>query len=85
LKVEMRGNSCFISHNGLTVFFNRFHDKQTHKVTFNIRVHKAEKQNGNGLSKVWKPVGEMDVSAEDYALLTKFLADLKTVGVGSAP
>jgi predicted secreted protein len=59
------------------VFFNRYQDKQTHKVTFNIRVHKAEKQNGNGLVKVWKPVGEMDVGTEDFALLTKFLVELK--------
>jgi hypothetical protein len=77
LKVEKRGNSVFISHNDLTIFVNKFQDKETHQAFFNVRVHKAEKQNGNGLNKVWKPVGMMDVEAEDFMQFVEFLAELK--------
>jgi hypothetical protein len=66
LKIERRGDSCFISHNGLTIFFNKFQDKKTHELVFNIRVNAADYEQGSGLVKKWRSVGEMHVDRAGF-------------------
>jgi len=68
LKVEKRGNSGFISHNGLTIFFNK------HARDYDIRVQKAEqKQDGK---REWHLVGQMTVENEAFKQLQQILAGL---------
>jgi hypothetical protein len=76
LKVERRDNSVFISHSNLTIFANKFQDKATHETFYNIRVHKAEDEQGHALVKVWKPVGMMDVAAKDFQNWAELLLEL---------
>jgi len=77
LKVELKENAAFISHNGVTIFFNKYTDRKTHKQTFMIRVTKEEFEPGNGLRKRWHVVAEMfDVSREAYDKLCTVLNQL---------
>jgi hypothetical protein len=64
LKVEARGNSVFISHNGLTVFLNRTREGYTIKATERL-------ENGD-----WREAGFMRVESEDFKQFVKFAVEL---------
>jgi len=68
LKVEKRGDSVFISHNGLTVFFNRFKDGYGIKATY--------REASNPLADKWLEAGKMSVDVADFDLLVKLLREL---------
>jgi hypothetical protein len=68
MKIEKRGNSGFISHEGLTVFFNKY---ATH---YTISVQKAE-QRSDG-QRVWLKVGTMTVEKLEFKQLQQVLASL---------
>ena len=63
MKVEKRGESCFISHSGLTIFCNK------HPDGYEFRVQ--TRKNG-----VWKLAGEMLVNPADYQAFVEFLKQL---------
>lgn len=63
VKVERRGQSCFISHNGLTIFCN----KMPGGYEFRVQTRK----NGE-----WSLAGEMLVKPEDYQQFVEFLKQL---------
>lgn len=63
VKVEKRDQSCFISHNGLTLFFNK------QAVGYQIRVQKREGEQ-------WRLVGEMQVEKPAYVELMKVMKEL---------
>jgi hypothetical protein len=63
VKVEKRGDSCFISHNGLTLFFNK------QPSGYQIRVQKREGEK-------WTLVGEMQVEKTAYLELLNVMKQL---------
>ncbi len=68
VKVEKRGDSCFISHNGLTLFFNK------QPSGYQIRVQKRENM---GLAEErWVLVGEMQVEKAAYLELLNVMKQL---------
>ena len=65
MKIEKRGESVFISHNGLTVFFNKQKEGYTIKATERL-------QDGS-----WRTAGEMSITSEEWA---RFKNGLQTIG-----
>jgi hypothetical protein len=63
VKVEKRGDSCFISHNGLTIFCN----KRPDGYEFRVQTRQNEK---------WSLAGDMMVDREAYLQLVEFLKQL---------
>jgi hypothetical protein len=68
VKIERRENSVFVSHNGLTVFFNRFKDGYGIKTTY--------REQSNPLADKWLVAGKMSVNNTDYDRLVKLLGEL---------
>lgn len=67
-KVEKRGNSVFISHDGLTVFFNRYGSEYGIKATY--------RETNNPMADKWLEAGRMSVDRESMDKLVKLLAEL---------
>jgi hypothetical protein len=63
VKVERRGESCFISHNGLTIFCN----KRPEGYEFRVQTRKNEQ---------WSLAGEMMVDKKAYAQFIELLKQL---------
>ena len=63
VKVEKRGDSCFISHNGLTIFVN----KRPEGYEFRVQTRKSEQ---------WSLAGEMMVDKQAYAQFVELLKQL---------
>lgn len=71
MKVEKRGDSCFISHNDLTIFFNkRVKDEVLGTGDYQIRVQKRERDGQ------WHLVGEMEVEKAAYLELLLLMKEL---------
>jgi hypothetical protein len=71
VKIEKRGDSCFISHNGLTLFFNkRVKDEMLGVGDYQIRVQKRERDGQ------WHLVGEMQVEKAAYLELLILMKEL---------
>ena len=62
MKVENRGNSCFISHEGVSVFFNKQKEGD-----YTIRVNKQNVH--DGFTDKWSTVAEMHTDKEAYKKL----------------
>jgi len=63
VKVERRGESCFISHSGLTIFCNKLPDGYE----FRVQTRKDGK---------WSLAGEMQVEPLDFQRFVEFLIKL---------
>lgn len=76
MKIERRDYTVFIAHNGLTLFFNRYVDKETKKPFFFIRANKGlHGVEGTEITS-WITVGEMRVEPEDLKKLVELLGGL---------
>lgn len=64
MKIERRGNTVFIAHNKLAIFFNRG------KGGYVVRVNKGFEDDS------WTTVGEMDVEPDQLRRLLEALGDL---------
>lgn len=64
MKIEKRDNSVFVSHEGLTVFFNRYREGST------VRVTTRDQQD------VWHEAGKMNLSNDDLKRFADLLGDL---------
>ena len=64
MKIEKRDNSVFISHEGLTVFFNRYREGSTVRVT------------SRGAGDVWSEAAKMNLSTEDLKRFAGLLGEL---------
>ena len=73
MKLEKRDNSVFISHGGLTVFFNALRNRETGEKFYSISVNKAE---GEPENRTWTKTGNMTVNPDVFADLTLKLASL---------
>ena len=74
LKVEKRGDSCFISHNNLTLFINKYFDKKDPKTPyFRFKVTRAE---GNYGARQWFLVGDFDCDAETFHNFATLMSEL---------
>jgi hypothetical protein len=63
VKVEKRGDSCFISHNGLTIFCN----KRPDGYEFRVQTRKNDQ---------WSLAGEMKVESPDFQRFADLLKQL---------
>ena len=64
MKIEKRDNTVFVSHEGLTVFFNRYKEGSTVRVTT-----RDDKD-------VWHEAGKMNLSNVDLKRFAEMLGDL---------
>lgn len=68
MKVERRGNSVFISHNGLTLFFNRYGSEYSIKAT--------TRESSNPMAEKWLAAGKMRVDRAAFDKLVELLTEL---------
>jgi len=64
MRIEKRGDSVFVSHNGLTVFLNRTREGYSVKATERL-------ESGD-----WREAGFMRVKAEDFKRFAALLGEL---------
>ena len=85
MKIERRDYAVFIAHNNLTVFVNRYKDRE--KPTehyFLLRVNKGLHNEKNEVEK-WITLGEMEIEERAAETILIFMADKTSSGAWNMP
>lgn len=73
MKLEKRENTVFVSHGGLTVFFNALKNRETGEKFYSINVNQ---NTGDRANSKWETVGQMTVNPDLFNELALGLASL---------
>ena len=73
MKIENRGDTVFVSHNGLTIFFNKRKNNTTGEPFIAVNVHFNE---GMQEDKKWRKIADMILSTNNLTELNSQLTNL---------
>lgn len=71
MRIEKHANTCYISHNGITIFLNKTTEGFEFKVTERTKADPAENS-----AIVWRTVGIMDLKPDELKLFINYLAEV---------